>query len=132
MEKYKDFSKHSAVNEIEAIPQNKERQRIIRRIGRLAGDPRPPGSHKLSGNDKYRVRQGSCRIVFSVEDNEDIVVVMKPGHRNDVYRGTFYPITQADAGKCCVASRLFQRQRGLVQTLCYSNRLNINRGGLIR
>ena len=87
MEKYKDFSKHSAVNEIEAIPQKKERQRIIRRIGQLAEDPRPPGSKKLSGNDKYRVRQGSYRIVYSIEDNELIVVVVKVGHRKNVYRG---------------------------------------------
>ena len=88
MEKYKVSIKRSAVKEIETIPQKKERQRIIRRIGQLAEDPRPPGSKKLSGNDKYRVRQGSYRIVYSIEDNELIVVVvMKVGHRKDVYRG---------------------------------------------
>ena len=80
--------KRSAVKEIEAIPQKKERQRIIRRIGQLAEDPRPPGSKKLSGNDKYRVRKGSFCIVYSIEDNELIVVVVKVGHRKDVYRGT--------------------------------------------
>jgi len=88
VEKYKVSIKRSAVKEIEAIPQKKERQRIIRRIGQLAEDPHPPGSKKLSGNDKYRVRQGSYRIVYSVEDNELIVVVVKVGHRKDVYRGT--------------------------------------------
>ena len=76
MEKYKVSIKRSAVKEIEAIPQKKERQRIIRRIGQLAEDPRPPGSKKLSGNDKYRVRQGSYRIVYSIEDSELIVVVV--------------------------------------------------------
>ena len=86
MEKYKVSIKRSAVKEIEAIPQKKERQRIIRRIGQLAEDPRPPGSKKLSGNDKYRVRQGCYRIVYSIEDNELIVVVVKLGHRKDVYR----------------------------------------------
>ena len=86
MEKYKVSIKRSAVKEIETIPQKKERQRIIRRIGQLAEDPRPPGSKKLSGNDKYRVRQGSYRIVYSIEDNELIVVVVKVGHRKDVYR----------------------------------------------
>ena len=75
------------MKEIETIPQKKERQRIIRRIGQLAEDPRPPGSKKLSGNDKYRVRQGSYSIVYSIEDNELIVVVVKAGHRKDVYRG---------------------------------------------
>jgi mRNA interferase RelE/StbE len=81
VEKYKVSIKRSAVKEIEAIPQKKERQRIIRRIGQLAEDPRPPGSKKLSGNEKYRVRQGSYRIVYSIEDNELIVVVVKIGHR---------------------------------------------------
>jgi mRNA interferase RelE/StbE len=87
VEKYKVSIKRSAVKEIETIPQKKERQRIIRRIGQLAEDPRPPGSKKLSGNDKYRVRQGSYSIVYSIEDNELIVVVVKVGHRKDVYRG---------------------------------------------
>ena len=87
MEKYKVSIKRSAVKEIESIPQKKERQRIIRRIGQFAEDPRPPGSKKLSGNDKYRVRQGSYRIIYSIEDNELIIVVVKVGHRKDVYRG---------------------------------------------
>ena len=87
MEKYRVSIKRSAVKEIEAIPQKKERQRIIRRIGQLASDPRPPGSRKLSGHDKYRIRQGAYRIVYSIEDKELIVVAVKVGHRKDVYRG---------------------------------------------
>ena len=87
MEKYKVSIKRSAVKEIEAIPQKKERQRIIRRIGQLAIDPLPPGSKKLSGHNKYRIRQGSYRIVYSIEDNELVIVVVKVGHRKDVYRG---------------------------------------------
>jgi len=87
VEKYKVSIKRSAVKEIEAIPQKKERQRIIRCIGQLANNPRPPGSKKLSGNDKYRIRQGSFRIVYSIEETELIVVVVKAGHRKDVYRG---------------------------------------------
>jgi mRNA interferase RelE/StbE len=87
VERYKVSIKRSAVKEIEAIPQKKERQRIIRRIGQLANDPRPPGSKKLSGHDKYRIRHGSYRIVYSIEDNELVVVVVKASHRKDVYRG---------------------------------------------
>jgi len=87
VEKYRVSIKRSAVKEIEAIPQKKERQRIIRRIGQLASDPRPPGSKKLSGHDKYRIRQGAYRIVYSIEDKELIVVVVKVGHRKNVYRG---------------------------------------------
>ncbi len=87
MEKYKVSIKSSAVKEIEAIPQKKERQRIIRRIGQLADNPRPPGSTKLSGHDKYRIRQGVYRIVYGIEDSELTVVVVKVGHRKEVYRG---------------------------------------------
>lgn len=86
MEKYKVSIKRSAVKEIESIPQKRERQRIIRRIGQLATNPRPPGSKKLSGHDKYRIRQGSYRIVYAINDAEIVVVVVKVGHRRDVYR----------------------------------------------
>jgi len=85
--KYRVSIKRSAVKEIEAIPQKKERQRIIRRIGQLADNPRPPGSRKLSGHDRYRIRQGAYRIVYSIDDVEIVVVVVKVGHRKNVYRG---------------------------------------------
>jgi len=87
VERYRVSIKRSAVKEIEAIPQKKERQRIIRRIGQLADNPRPPGSRKLSGHDKYRIRQGVYRIVYGIDDVEIVVLVVKVGHRKDVYRG---------------------------------------------
>jgi mRNA interferase RelE/StbE len=90
VEKYRVSIKRSAVKEIEAIPQKKERQRIIRRIGQLADNPRPPGSGKLSGHDRYRIRHGVYRIVYGIDENELVVlvvVVVKVGHRKDVYRG---------------------------------------------
>ena len=88
MEKYRVSIKRSAVKEIEAIPQKKEWQRIIRRIGQLADNPRPPGSSQLSGHDRYRLRQGVYRIIYSIDDFDVVVVVVKVGHRKDVYRGT--------------------------------------------
>jgi len=84
--KYKVSIKRSAVKEIEAIPQKKERQRIIRRIGQLADDPRPPGVQKLSGQNKYRIRQGAYRIIYAIEDKELIVMIVKVGQRKDVYK----------------------------------------------
>jgi mRNA interferase RelE/StbE len=85
VEKYRVSVKRSAVKEIEAIPQKKERQRIIRRIGQLANNPRPPGAKKLSGHDRYRIRQGNYRIVYGIADKELSVTVVKAGHRKDVY-----------------------------------------------
>lgn len=86
MEKYKVSIKRSAVKEIEAIPQKKERQKIVRRIGQLADDPRALGAKKLSGHDRYRIRQGNCRIVYGIADKELIVTVVQVGHRKDVYK----------------------------------------------
>ncbi|MEW6405674.1 MAG: type II toxin-antitoxin system RelE/ParE family toxin [Chloroflexota bacterium] len=86
MARYNLSLKPSAVKEIESIGSKRDRQRIVARIGQLAMDPRPPGCEKLSGQEKYRIRQGSYRIVYSVKDNELFVYVVKVGHRKDVYR----------------------------------------------
>ena len=86
MERYRVFIKTSALKEIEAIDQKADRRRIVRRIRGLAADPRPPGCEKLSGRDRYRLRQGKYRIVYSIEEENLVVYVVKVGHRKDVYR----------------------------------------------
>ena len=85
MASYRLLIKPSAAKELEALPR-KERRRLVARIGQLALDPRPPGSEKLSGEEKYRVRQGNYRIVYSIDDADPCVVAVKIGHRRDVYR----------------------------------------------
>jgi mRNA interferase RelE/StbE len=85
--KYKVLIKPSAVKELESIPRKKDRQRIVERISALADDPRPQGSQKLSGKDRYRLRQGSFRIIYAIEDDALVIYVVKIGHRKDVYRG---------------------------------------------
>ena len=85
MGSYKILIKPSAVKEIEAIPQ-RDRQRLIAQIQGLASDPRPPGSKKLSGQDKFRLRQGVYRIVYSVNDDGPSLLIVKVGHRKEVYR----------------------------------------------
>jgi mRNA interferase RelE/StbE len=84
--KYRILIKPSALKEIEAISPKKDRQRIVGRISKLADNPRPPGCEKLSGQDKYRIRQGRYRIVYAIEDQDLIIYVVKVGHRKDVYR----------------------------------------------
>ena len=86
MASYRLFIKPSAAKEIEALPK-KERIRVIHQIQELAENPRPPGCEKLSWQDKYRVRQGQYRIVYSVSDKELVICVVKVGHLKDVYRG---------------------------------------------
>lgn len=86
MASYKLLIKPSASKEIEASPR-KDRLRIIKRIQELSSNPRPLGCEKLSGqDDKYRVRQGAYRIVYSISDVELIVCVVKGGHRREIYR----------------------------------------------
>jgi mRNA interferase RelE/StbE len=84
--KYNILIKPLAAKELEDIPYKKDRQRIVKRISQLAEDPRPRGCEKLSGQDRYRLRQGRYRIVYSIEDQDLIVFVIKVGHRKDVYR----------------------------------------------
>jgi mRNA interferase RelE/StbE len=82
---YKILIKPSAVKEIEAIAQ-RDRQRIVARIQGRSTNPRPPGCEKLSGQERYRVRQGVYRIVYSINDGESSLLIVKVGHRKEIYR----------------------------------------------
>jgi mRNA interferase RelE/StbE len=77
--RYKLRIKKSAAKELEAISRNADRRRIVARIEALADDPRPAGCTKLSGSERYRIRQGSYRIVYAVEDDQLVVYVVKVG-----------------------------------------------------
>ena len=85
MASFKVLIKSSAAKEIEALPR-KDRSRIATKIEGLAGNPRPPGSEKLSGEEKYRLRQGDYRILYSIQDAAATITIVKVGHRRDVYR----------------------------------------------
>ena len=85
MASYSLLIKPSAVKELENLPA-KDRRRIAHRIQALGSEPRPPGCEKLSGDERYRVRQGNYRILYTLDDEERALVVVKIGHRRDVYR----------------------------------------------
>jgi len=85
MAAYKIFFKRSVEKDLNSIPKN-DLRRILDCIAMLAENPRPPGNEKLSGMERYRVRQGQYRIVYSIQDDELTVWVVKIGHRKDVYR----------------------------------------------
>jgi mRNA interferase RelE/StbE len=82
---YRLVIRRSAGKEIEALSQ-KDRRRIVARIQGLATNPRPAGCEKLSGEEKYRVRQGDYRILYEIVDSDLVVTVVKVGHRGEVYR----------------------------------------------
>jgi mRNA interferase RelE/StbE len=85
MENYRIFFRKSAVKELETIPSGRLK-RVISRIKDLTENPRPPESRKLSDKERYRLRQGPYRIVYSVSDEEKTIVITKIGHRREIYR----------------------------------------------
>jgi mRNA interferase RelE/StbE len=85
MAEYKLFFKKSVEKDLAAIP-NKDLKKILKRIAMLSKDPRPAGHEKLTGHERYRVRQGRYRIVYSIQDEVLTVWIVKVGHRKDVYR----------------------------------------------
>jgi mRNA interferase RelE/StbE len=85
MGEYKIFFKESVEKDLRSIPK-KDIKKILLRIEALAQEPRPQGCEKLSGQEKYRIRQGTYRIIYSIQDQELTVWVVKIGHRKEVYR----------------------------------------------
>ena len=63
------------------------RRRIARRIEALGTDPRPPGAETLKGGEgELRIRVGDWRVIYVVHGDELLVLVIRIGHRGDVYR----------------------------------------------
>jgi mRNA interferase RelE/StbE len=62
------------------------RNLILETIKQLGEDPRPHGCKKLKGTEAYRVRNGDYRIIYTINDKEILITVIKVGHRKDVYR----------------------------------------------
>lgn len=84
MESYKIEFRRSVEKELKRMPKD-DQIRVLRRISLLANDPRPDGCKKLSGQERYRIRQGNYRVLYEIIDDRLIVVVVKVGNRRDVY-----------------------------------------------
>lgn len=85
MASYELAFRKSVAKDLRAFPQH-DVKRILQRIRSLADDPRPAGCEKLSGLERYRVRQGAYRIIYEIEDRQLTVLIVKVGHRRDVNR----------------------------------------------
>ncbi len=85
MARYKLVFKKPVAKDLRPIP-NKDVARILERIEALQDNPRPAGSEKLSGQERYRLRQGVYRIIYEVVDELLVVTVVRVGHRRDVYQ----------------------------------------------
>jgi mRNA interferase RelE/StbE len=85
MAAFEMFFKESLWKDFKRIPK-KDLIKILKKIETLRDDPRPSGSEKLTGRERYRVRQGKYRIVYSIQDAVLTVWGVKVGHCRDVYR----------------------------------------------
>ena len=85
MAEFKILFKKSVQKDFNAIPK-KDLKKILDRIELLAEDPHPSGCEKLTGQQKFRLRQGRYRILYSIQDDELTIWVVKVGHRKDIYR----------------------------------------------
>ncbi len=85
MESYRLEVKRSAAKEIGDL-RKADCQRVVAKIKLLAGNPRPHGCEKLSGAEKYRIRQGNYRILYEIDDSSKVVTIVKVGNRKEVYR----------------------------------------------
>ena len=84
MARYSLLFKESVAKDLRSVPKQ-DLARILKRIRTLADEPRGEGSEKLSGQERYRLRQGSYRILYEVHDDAREIVVVKVGHRRNVY-----------------------------------------------
>jgi len=82
---YRVLFRRSVEKDFSSIPK-RNIKRILNRIKTLEENPRPPGSEKLTGQERYRLRQGRYRIVYSIQDDELTIWAVKIGHRKDAYR----------------------------------------------
>ena len=85
MAAYKIFFKNSVWKDFKSIP-DKDLTKILACIESLGANPRQVGCKKISGQEKYRLRYGRYRILYTIQDDELTVRIVKVGHRKNVYR----------------------------------------------
>ena len=79
-----EFAK-SVRKDFKKIPK-RDADRIIKRIQKLADNPRPPNSKKLTNDNALRMRIGVYRVIYEVQDDVLVILVLKVGPRKDIYR----------------------------------------------
>ena len=87
MANYSVVVKTSVTKDLRIIP-NKDVERILKRINSLSENPRSDGCIKLSGQERYRVRQGIYRIIYEIQDAKLVILIVKVAHRGEVYKNS--------------------------------------------
>ena len=65
---------------------NPDFQAVVEAIRELAQTPRPRGIEKVKSTGLWRVRKGDYRIIYAIDDNEQVITVLRVGHRREIYR----------------------------------------------
>ena len=87
MANYSLAFKKSVAKDLRNIP-NKDVKRILKCIETLCKNPRAEGCIKLSGQERYRIRQGAYRVIYEIQDSELIILVVKVAHRSEAYKNS--------------------------------------------
>ena len=82
---YKVNIRRKAQKQLAKIPAN-DYKKVKQAIRDLEHDPRPPGSQKLKGRPGWRIRQGDYRVIYEIQDDQLIVIVLDVGNRKDIYK----------------------------------------------
>jgi mRNA interferase RelE/StbE len=85
MESYDIAFKKSVAKDLKKLPK-KDVAKILEVIRSLSSNPRPPQVKKLSGQERYRMRKGNYRILYTIEDSKLVITVVKVGHQREIYR----------------------------------------------
>ncbi|MBI4042451.1 MAG: type II toxin-antitoxin system RelE/ParE family toxin [Deltaproteobacteria bacterium] len=86
MARFEIFFNATSESMLKKLPK-KEVARILTTVGELSSNPYPPGCRKLAGTEKsYRIRIGHFRVIYEIEHQKLMILVLKIGHRRDVYK----------------------------------------------
>lgn len=84
MTRYEITFTSGAARQLRKLPRDAQ-ERVVRAIEQLSRDPRPHGVKALQGVDALRLGVGTYRVLYRVEDEALVVLVLRLGHRRDVY-----------------------------------------------
>ena len=82
---YKIELRRKAQRTLDKLPRA-DFEAIIQDIKKLADTPRPRGVEKIKNTGLWRIRQGDYRIVYAIDDTQQPVIILRIGHRREIYR----------------------------------------------
>ena len=82
---YKVELRRRAQRALDKLPKS-DFETVVEAIEELAETPRPRGVDKVKTTGVWRVRQGDYRVIYSIDDNQQLVAIVRIGHRREIYR----------------------------------------------